>query len=58
MKTSDEEVGSGLRYYTKKLKPRDSIQLVLNLDRAREKDGIKVLPLGKWLERLPTDTRP
>jgi hypothetical protein len=36
-----------------KLRPHESLQLVLNLDRAQEKSGIKILPLGKWLEELP-----
>jgi len=34
-------------------RPQDSLQLVLNLERAQEKAGIKILPLGKWLEGLP-----
>jgi predicted AAA+ superfamily ATPase len=41
----------------KKLRPHDSLQLVLNLDRAQEKSGIKILPLGKWLEELPFDPK-
>lgn len=49
---SDDAVSNSLRYYTDRLKPKESIQLVLHLDRAREKSGIKTLPLGKWLEAL------
>jgi hypothetical protein len=30
--------------------PKKSLQLVLHLDRAREKAGIKVLPLAPWLD--------
>ena len=52
VKKSDGAVSNSLRYYTDKLKPKEAIQLVLQLDRAREKDGIKTLPLGKWLESL------
>jgi predicted AAA+ superfamily ATPase len=39
--------------YTEKLRPHGSLQLVLNLDRAQEKSGIKILPLSKWLAELP-----
>ncbi len=53
VKSSDSDISSSLRYYALKLRPTASIQLVLNLDRAREKSGIKVLPLGRWLEALP-----
>ena len=31
---------------------KESIQLVLQLERAREKKRDKTLPLGKWLESL------
>ena len=53
VKASDDNPGTSLRYYTEKLRPHESLQLVLNLDRAQEKSGIKILPLGKWLEDLP-----
>jgi hypothetical protein len=52
VKKSDDAISNSLRYYTDKLKPKESMQLVLNLDRPREKSGIKTLPLGKWLENL------
>ena len=52
VKKSDEAVGASLRYYTEKLRPAQSLQLVLQLQRAQEKSGIKILPLGKWLESL------
>lgn len=53
VKSSDEDVSPSLKYYTQKLKPTESIQLVLSLDRPREKSGIKLIPLGQWLETLP-----
>jgi hypothetical protein len=53
VKTSDTAVSSSLKYYTARLRPRESIQLVLRLDRPQEKSGSKVLPLGPWLESLP-----
>ncbi len=52
VKASDPQIASGLKYYRAKLQPHECLQLVLNLDRAQEKDGIKVLPLGPWLESL------
>jgi hypothetical protein len=55
VKASDPSPSTSLRYYTEKLRPHDSLQLVLNLERAQEKSGIKILPLGKWLEELPFD---
>jgi predicted AAA+ superfamily ATPase len=53
VKSSDDTIGTSLNYYTRKLEPTASIQLVLNLRRCLEKSGIKILPLGKWLEMLP-----
>ena len=53
VKASDGDVGTALRYYTRKLQPKESLQLVLNLERAQDKSGIKIVPLGKWLEALP-----
>jgi uncharacterized protein len=53
VKASDDDVGASLRYYTQKLRPKESLQLVLKLHRAQEKSGIKIVPLGKWLESLP-----
>jgi hypothetical protein len=58
VKASDGDVSTALRYYTQKLKPMESLQLVLNLERPQEKSGIKLLPLGKWLDALPFDTKP
>lgn len=52
VKKSDDNPGGGLRYYADKLKPKQSLQLVLNLDRPQERRGVKVLPLGQWLEVL------
>jgi hypothetical protein len=42
-----------LRATPRKLRPVESLQLVLKLDRAQEKSAIKILPLAKWLEELP-----
>ncbi len=53
VKTSDTSLSKSLTYYTERLKPRESLQLVLHLDRAQEKNGSKMLPLGPWLECLP-----
>jgi uncharacterized protein len=57
VKASDGDVSTALRYYAQKLKPMESLQLVLNLERPQEKSGIKLLPLGKWLDALPFDRK-
>ncbi|MGH8229973.1 MAG: hypothetical protein ACREU3_19055, partial [Steroidobacteraceae bacterium] len=53
IKTGDDGPSTALGYYAKKLRPRQSLQLVLDLDREQERSGIKILPLGRWLEDLP-----
>ena len=53
VKSSDDTIGTSLKFYTRKLQPTASIQLVLNLRRSQEKSGIKILSPGKWLEMLP-----
>jgi uncharacterized protein len=55
VKSSDADLSRALKYYTEKLKPAESIQLVRNLDRPLEISGSKILPLGKWLEDLSFD---
>ena len=52
VKASDEAVSPSLAYYTRKLNPKESIQLVLNLTRPQERSGIKLLRLREWLEAL------
>ena len=56
IKASDDNVSTSLKYYTQKLNPTESLQLVLNLARPQEKSGIKLEPLSQWLERLPFGT--
>jgi len=53
VKSSDGGISQGLKYYADKLKPAQALQLVLHLDRPQEKSGIRILPLGPWLEALP-----
>ena len=53
VKTSDDDVSRSLEYYKEKLQPKESLQLVLNLNRPLEKSGVKILPLAPWLESLP-----
>jgi hypothetical protein len=50
VKMSDDAIGAGLRYYAERLKPNESLLLVRQLDRAREKDGVKILPLERWMD--------
>jgi predicted AAA+ superfamily ATPase len=58
VKSSDTDLSGGLKYYTQKLKPAESIQLVRNLERPLEKSGSKILPLGRWLEDLSFNLSP
>jgi hypothetical protein len=55
VKTSDDEIGSSLRYCTERLQPKQPPHLVLDLHRPQEKSGIKILPLARWLEALPSN---
>ena len=55
VKSSDADLSRALKYYTDKLKPVESIQLVRNLDRPLEISGCRILPLGEWLEDLSFD---
>ncbi len=50
-KSSDDEVSPHLQYYCKRIKALP-IQLVLNLTRAEESHGIKILPAADWLAHL------
>ncbi|HEY4214213.1 MAG TPA: ATP-binding protein [Steroidobacteraceae bacterium] len=56
VKSSDTGIGGGLRYYTQKLQPHQSFQLVRNLQRGLERSGIRIEPLGEWLGTLPFTT--
>jgi hypothetical protein len=56
VRTSHGAIGSALNYYAQKLRPKDSLQLVLDLERAQEKSGVKIVPLAKWLEALPFES--
>jgi len=58
VKASDDNPSTSLRYYTQKLRPHESLQLVRTLDRPQEKSGIKILALGRWLENLPAVAHP
>ncbi len=43
VKTTDSGISSALKYYTNMLKPQRTIQLVANLNRAYDKDNIRVM---------------
>ncbi len=58
VKASDDHVSPALGYYTEKLSPTESLQLVLNLERPLEKSGIKIVPLGRWLDALSFGAQP
>jgi hypothetical protein len=56
VKSSDDSIGKGMRYYADKLHPKESLQLVLKLDREQEKSGIRVVSLPMWLDGLMDDS--
>lgn len=49
VKHSDATPSRALYYYTSRLRPQESLQLVLKLDRPQEREGVKILPLGEWI---------
>ncbi len=53
VKAGDASLSPSLRYYTRKLRPKESLQLVLDLPKRQEREGVKIAPLAEWLERLP-----
>ena len=53
--SADDTLSPSLKYYAEKLRPQQSLQLVLHLDRAQEKSGIKIARLDRWLESLDSD---
>lgn len=50
VKTSETKVSTGFYYYTNKLNTNNNIQLVHNLDRPLEKNGVKIISLASWLD--------
>jgi predicted AAA+ superfamily ATPase len=52
VKASDTAVSKSLAYYSARLQPTRALQLVLNADRALERNGIQVVPLASWMEAL------
>jgi hypothetical protein len=54
VKTDDTGLHRPLRYLCERLQPTlGGIQLVSRLTERREVDGIKILPLAEWIEKLP-----
>ncbi len=52
VKSGDDTISSSLRHFNERLKPQESLQLVHQLTRRQEKNGIHIEPLGAWLQRL------
>ena len=51
VKYSDEELSSSLRYYTRRLKPKQATQLVATLENPYDKDGIRVTNPFKYFAK-------
>lgn len=52
VKSGKAELHSALRYLVKRLPGAKGVQLVRGLSRAEEREGIQILNLGQWLEKL------
>lgn len=55
VKSSDEEVSSSLKYYAKKLNPKNAVQLVGNLKRSYQQDNILVMHPIEFFKQAPWD---
>ncbi len=52
VKTADANVSASLRYFSERIQPRQTLQLVHRLPRALESSGIFVQALGNYLSKL------
>ena len=52
VKTSDDTLHPGLRYLIPRVQPVQAIQLVADLERARDVGGVQIRPLAPWLDEL------
>jgi predicted AAA+ superfamily ATPase len=53
VKLADSEVSTNLLYYSKKLKPKNTIQIVGNLKRTFDKNGVRVTnPIEYFIDPL------
>ena len=55
-KLSDNDISTSLKYYTKRLQPKRSVQIVYNLKHAYDKDGILVTSADKFFSDPPWET--
>jgi hypothetical protein len=54
VKTEDSDLHRPLVYLRERLAPAESFQLVSKLERRREVNGVKIVPLAGWLDGLPS----
>lgn len=57
VKAADDTPSAHLRYFHERLKPQQSLQLVQRLSRPQERSGVRIRPLGAWLDALPENPR-
>jgi len=55
VKSKDEDISSSLKYYSKKLTPKNTVQLVGNLKRSYQKDNILVMHPIEFFKNAPWD---
>lgn len=53
VKLSDDKISSSLKYYTEKLKPQRAVQIVAQLSRAYDRDGIAVRSAVEYFSAPP-----
>ncbi len=52
VKTSDTQLSPSLEYLHQRAHPKNSFQIVLNTNKIQEIRGIRIEPLGVWLDQL------
>ena len=52
VKQSDDSLSSNLKYLKDRINPEESIQLVQNIYKSKEINGIKIVSAANWLDNL------
>ena len=55
VKMSEDSPSSSLKYLSERINPKYSLQLVKNLNRAKDYGEIKVRPLAEWLKNISAE---
>lgn len=52
VKSKDDSLSPHIEYLNRKIAPKESMQLVMDLPKPKERKTIKILPLAPWLDNL------